>query len=481
MGRRGLLALLVLASALALPARAPALSLEQIGTFQDPLYVTSDPGDPNRLFVVERRGQILLLQNGATSVFTDLSGVVNSVSDQQGLMSIALPSNFDQTGLLYVFYTGNDSGNLHIGELRASGQTADPATLRNVITIGHSDGVGHNGGQIQFGHDGYLYISTGDGKCCGDPLNNGQNLSSLLGKILRIDPRQNGAAPYTVPADNPFVGTSFAPEIWSYGLRNPWRFSFDRGTGALVIGDVGNSQYEEVDYEPPSAGMGRGDNFGWRCREGMHDFNTTGCSGPYTDPIFEYPHTGGGSCTDAITGGFVVRDPGLPDLAGRYLYGDFCDSRLHSLVPGLPFASGDRAEPFSVLNPVSFGEDSCGRIYVVAWAGEVYRVVGAAPTDCSSHAAARAPINLRLKPARHRVARGKRDALTAIVKPCAGRAGESVRLFRGKKKIGTRALSAACQAVFKPRIRHRSSYRARLAGSLDHLSAASNRVRVKVR
>jgi hypothetical protein len=369
------------------PAAARGLSLEHIGTYSDPLYVTSGPSNPDRLYVAERSGVIRVTEAGSTGVFADLSAVVNSTTNQQGLMSLAFPPDFDLTGLFYVFYSGHDgsprAGNLHIAELRAAGGTVDPASLRDVITIPHGDGVGHNGGQIQFGPDGLLYISTGDGQCCDDPLENAQNLGSLLGKILRIDPRPSGGASYSVPATNPFVGVAGEDEIWSYGLRNPWRFSFDRSTGAMLVGDVGFQTYEEIDYEPVSAGAGRGDNFGWDCREAMHDLETTGCTGGFTEPIFEYPHTGAGNCTGAITGGYVVRDPSLGDLAGRYLYADFCVSgEIRSLVPALPFGFGDRSEGISVPNPVSFGEDSCGRIYVVAWGGEVFRLRGDAPAVC---------------------------------------------------------------------------------------------------
>jgi Glucose / Sorbosone dehydrogenase/RTX calcium-binding nonapeptide repeat (4 copies) len=381
---------------LLLPAPAArALSLQHIGTYNDPLYVTSGPSNPDRIFIAERSGVIRVTEGGSTGVFADLSGVVNSTTDQQGLMSIAFPPDFDQSGLFYVFYSGHDGAprpaNLHVGELRVIGGTADPASLRDVITIPHGDGVGHNGGQIQFGPDGLLYISTGDGQCCDDPLDNGQDLNSLLGKILRIDPHPSGGSSYSVPPSNPFVGVAGSRgEIWSYGLRNPWRFSFDRATGAMLVADVGYQTYEEVDFEPASAGLGRGDNFGWDCREGMHELEPAGCpvSG-FTDPIFEYTHSGAGNCTGSITGGYVVRDASLGDLAGRYVYIDFCvGGQLRSLVPGLPAATGDRPEPVSFVHPVSFGEDSCGRIYVVEWGGEVYRLQGAAPAVCQLSRAA---------------------------------------------------------------------------------------------
>ncbi len=371
--RRCLLAAL-LAASLALPARAAAVGLQPIGTFASPIFVTADPGDPDRIFVVQRGGVIRLVQGGSSTTFADLTSVVRCCQGEQGLLSMALPPDFPQTGLFYVDYVGNDGpGNIHVAELRANGDSAPISTLRNVLTIPHpATTQNHNGGQLQFGPDGELYISTGDG---GATHTTAQNHNSLLGKILRIDPRQSGGNAYSIPAGNPFAGGGGAPEVWAYGFRNPWRFSFDRQTGDLLIGDVGETAYEEVDYAPASSGLGPGANYGWDCREGLHaapagisglDPACPGLSG-YTNPIFEYTHAGG-NC--AITGGYVVRDPSLGDLLGRYLYGDYCVGQIRSIVPGLPAASGDRYEGVTLSSLVSFGEDSCGRLYAVEQASK---------------------------------------------------------------------------------------------------------------
>jgi len=403
-------AVLLAAAALA-PASAAALSLQPVGNFASPVYVTSDPNNANRLFVVEQDGRIQLRQAGTTTEFIDIDDEVLSAGEpgaggEQGLFSVAFPPDHGTTGHLYVFYTGNDSGNLHVDEFDA-GETPIEGTRREVLTIPHiGSAQNHNGGQLQFGPGGYLYASTGDGGTGGA---NAQDLSSLLGKVLRIDPEGAGPGQYTVPADNPFVGAPGEDEIWSFGLRNPWRFSFDRLTGALTLGDVGQGSWEEINFEPPALGGGRGDNFGWNCREGRHDFNTDppcDAPGPLTEPVFEYANDG---ATCAITGGYVVRDPGLEELFGRYLYADFCAGELRSLVPGVPLASGDRSEGVSVPSPSSFGEDACGRVYVASRTdpGPVQRVTDGSPATCPSPPSGEPPAdttppNLKLDAKRRR-------------------------------------------------------------------------------
>jgi glucose/arabinose dehydrogenase len=369
------------AMALISPARSAAAQLQPVGNFSQPIFVSSDPSNPNRLFVVQRQGLIKLVQGGQSTNFADLTSVVRCCDSERGLLSMAPAPDFAQSGLFYVDYTGQDGpGNIHVAELRANGDSAPIGSLRNVLTINHSAAGNHNGGQLQFGPDGDLYISTGDGG--GGQSANAQNTNSLLGKILRIDPHQSGASPYTVPQNNPFVGAAGADEIWAYGLRNPWRFSFDRGTGNLLIGDVGEVTYEEVDFALASAGLGRGANYGWSTCEGFHlTSSASPCTLPgHTDPIFEYTHSGG-AC--AITGGYLVRDPALGDLFGRYLYSDLCTGQIRSLVPAQPFAAGDRSEGLTVVNPVSFGEDSCGRLYVAAEAGPVSRFAGDGSDTCA--------------------------------------------------------------------------------------------------
>jgi glucose/arabinose dehydrogenase len=388
--RRVLFAVPLLVSALLVPASADALSLEMVGNFDAPTYVTSDPGDPNRLFIVEQAGAIRLTDRGGTTEFLNIDPIVES-GGERGLLSMAFAPDYESSRLFYVFYTSandlgtgeDETGDLKIAEFD-SDESPIESTRRVVLTIEHTAQGNHNGGQLQFGADGYLYASTGDGGGAGDPDGDAQNTASRLGKILRIDPEGASPGDYTVPANNPFVGTSGTDEIWSYGLRNPWRFSFDRVTGALTIGDVGQGAWEEIDYDP-GPGPGRGDNFGWNCREGMHAFSSAPpCDGstPFTEPVFEYAND---SSTCAITGGYVVRDQALGDLYGRYLYADFCAGELRSLNPGIPTASDDQSEGLSVPFVTSFGEDADCRLYVVSQIGPVYRLTepaAGAPVGC---------------------------------------------------------------------------------------------------
>ncbi|MGH2993025.1 MAG: PQQ-dependent sugar dehydrogenase [Solirubrobacterales bacterium] len=379
--------------------------LEQVGEFDRPTYVTSDPEDPDRLFVVEQEGRIQLAEGGSTTTFLDIEPIVHDLNPfgDYGLWSMAFSPDYATNHLFYVAYSGVDdpdtegedeSGDWHIDEFSASGDTADPASRREVLTVKFPPSEFHYGGQLQFGPDGYLYASTGDGGPQGDPDGNAQNLQGLLGKILRIDPEGSSPGEYTVPTDNPFTDTAGCTdgcdEIWSYGLRHPWRFSFDRLTGDLVIGDVGWNLWEEIDFET-GPDPGKGDNFGWNCREGAHQGpgeSSPVCAdriGTFTEPVFEYPHVDPGPCS--ITGGHMVRDLALDDLDGRYLYADFCVGELRSLNLGLPTASGDRSEGLSVPLPTSFGEDADCRIYVASFDGPVYRLTepsGGAGVGCQS-------------------------------------------------------------------------------------------------
>jgi glucose/arabinose dehydrogenase len=379
------IATIVASIALTAAPPAAAAELEPIGTFAMPVFVTSDPVDSDRLFVVEKAGRIKLIdgEGGPVSTFLDISAMVVSTGEQ-GLLSIAFATDYPQSGRFYAFFTASSDGDLHIVEFTAAGDSVDPNTLRPILTVPHPGRGNHNGGQLQIGPDGFLYIATGDGGGPGDADQNAQNLDRLLGKILRIDPEPAGGQPYTVPADNPFVDRPGRDEIWSYGLRNPWRFSFDRLSGALTIGDVGQGSWEEVNFRPGPGG-GRGENFGWSCREGFEPYVDAtpdpACeeAPDFTDPIHAYANSGD-NCS--ITGGYVSRDPGVPELEGRYVYADFCAGQLRSLIPGQPLADDDRAEGLVVAQPSSFGEDACGRIYVASLAGSVDRFIGAAPTDC---------------------------------------------------------------------------------------------------
>jgi glucose/arabinose dehydrogenase len=495
----------VLAAALGLlaPPAAPAATLEQIGTFNSPLYVTSDPDDADRLFVVERGGAIKLVTGAGTTTFLTVPGVQSG--DDEGLLSMAFPPDYSDHGRFYVFYTNTD-GNLQLDEFIASGDTVDPATRRAVLTIQHPTYDNHNGGQLQFDADGYLYVATGDGGGAGDPDENAQDLDSLLGKILRIDPELSGTDPYTIPTGNPFVGTAGADEIWSYGLRNPWRFSFDRATGDLLIADVGQATWEELDFDPFSAGWGAGENFGWDCREGAHDFADPSpgisCTGlTFTDPIFEYSNDGS---TCAITGGYVVRDPALPELAGRYLYADFCAGQIRSLVPGLPSATDDRSEGLSVDNPSSFGEDANGRLYVASLGGAVYRIEPSPspPSDPSQPEPpptappppdppppdpppftpvpdpAKVASTIELDAAHRKLEDGERAKLIAKLRPCPEREGDRVTLLEDGRRVARKLTNERCRARFRERVVEASRFRAKVNENAGFLADRSPVVKV---
>ena len=361
---------------------ARAATLEPIGsaTYGAPTFVTSDPRDPDRLFVTEQPGTIDVTTPAGTSLFLDLTDKVLD-GGERGLWSMAFAPDFAQTGRFYVAYSADDSS-LALDEYREAATPAGTeATRRPVLSIPTNAGTtNHNGGQLQFGRDGYLYWSTGEDNV---PAN-AQTLANLLGKLLRIDPRESGGAPYRVPADNPFVGTAGAqPEIWALGLRNPWRFSFDRATGAVAIADVGSDAWEEVNYATQEAGGARGANYGWPSCQGA---SGSTCNGPdFTAPLYAYDHTPRASAC-AIMGGYVVRDPDLGDLFGRYLFTDLCGNDLRSIDPAAPPPfDTHRSEGLSVPGPVSFGEDACGRLYVVArGTGQVLRIEGPLGGVCPS-------------------------------------------------------------------------------------------------
>ncbi|HET7443418.1 MAG TPA: PQQ-dependent sugar dehydrogenase [Solirubrobacterales bacterium] len=487
--RRPLIAACLLLGLLALaPAAAPAASLQPIGTFAKPIYVSSAPGNPERLFVVERAGLIKEVDNGAVSTFADLTAVVGCPASgkcegERGLLSIALAPDFDTTGRFYVDYAQNSTGVIHIAAMTAfGGGSALLSAPQDLLTIPHPGQSNHNGGQLQFGPEGNLFISTGDGGGSDDQLHNAQNLESPLGKILRISPLIGGG--YTVPSDNPFpAATKPANTIWSYGLRNPYRFSFDRLTGAIAIGDVGQDEREEVDYAL-APGLGRGANYGWNCREGMvvgpaTDEGCPGSPGDFVDPIFDYPHEN--PSNRAIVGGYVVRDPSLPELTGRYLYGDYLKPQIRSFVPGLPSASDDRAAGIEVPNLVSFGEDSCGRLYTVSELGQVSRIVGAQPTACfvTGTTTPLKPSFAGIKALRRRVIRGDKALITAYVSPCGGRRGEPVKLFRNRTHIGTRHLDRACTARFRQKIGRPWKFQVTIAADDAYQAATSRKLGIK--
>jgi glucose/arabinose dehydrogenase len=355
------------------PGQAPAgggkVSLAKIGEFNQPTYIAQAPGTDD-LYVIEREGRLRIVRSGEV-----LDEPALEISDQvvaegeQGLLSVAFAPDFQSSRRLYLYFTGNDQDQ-HVVEYRARDDgSVDEGSARELL---HMDDFAsnHNGGLLLFGPDGRLYIGTGDGGLAGDQRN-GQDLGSLLAKLLRIDPQASGDRPYSIPADNPFVGRPGArPEVCDYGLRNPWRFSFDRRTGALTIADVGQSSQEEIDYR--TAGEICGNNFGWSAYEGTERFNSDQRAPGAVPPILTYGRDRGCS----VTGGYVVRDPSLPQLEGRYVYGDYCESELRSFVPALSGARNDRRLGLQVESLVSFGEDADGHIYAVSLNGPVYRLVG---------------------------------------------------------------------------------------------------------
>jgi glucose/arabinose dehydrogenase len=333
------------------------VGLKKIGTFESPVEVTGAPGFPKLLFVVEQGGRIQILENGRKRArpFLDIGGLIDS-GGERGLLSLAFAPDYPRSKRFYVYYTDR-SGAIRVDEFRRRSATrAAFGSRRPVIRIPHPVNANHNGG---------------------DPPNNAQNKDVLLGKLLRIDPRAGGGRPYSVPADNPFVGRPGRDEIYSYGLRNPFRFSFDLTHGAprIAIGDVGQNQFEEVDYT--TVAKARGANFGWDAFEGFHTYEDessgTPDPGDTIKPILAYPHSRGGSCS--IIGGYVVRDPRLKSLRGRYVYADLCEGQLRSLVPHLKKASGDRKLGLQVDSPTSFGEDQQHRLYVTSLEGPVYRLI----------------------------------------------------------------------------------------------------------
>jgi glucose/arabinose dehydrogenase len=345
--------------------------LRRIGSFDEPLYVTAPPGDRKRVFVVEKGGRIRLLLNGkrVRRSFLDLSGEV-STGGEQGLLSMAFAPNYARSGRFYLNFTDR-GGDTRVQEFRRSRQSpnrANRASRRQLLFIAQPF-ENHNGGLVLFGPDELLYIGMGDGGSAADPGNRAQDLGTLLGKMLRIDPRRSGSKRYRSPRSNPFVGRSGRNEIYAYGLRNPWRFSFDSKTADLYIGDVGQNRFEEIDYA--RRGTARGKNYGWSCFEGSSSFDSSRSCPGAAGPVLTYRLTGD-NC--AVTGGVVVRDPALPVLAGRYLYGDFCGGQVRGFRVSGGRATDDRSLGFQVSSLSSFGEDARGRVYLTSLEGPVYRL-----------------------------------------------------------------------------------------------------------
>jgi glucose/arabinose dehydrogenase len=347
------------------------VKLTPVAQATEPVFVATGPGDASTLYIAERGGRLRALRGGALAEqpVLDISALTLA-GGERGFLGFAFSPDGSH---LYVDFTDRD-GNSNIDEYAvATDGTIDPASRRQVL-FQQQPYPNHNGGEVIFGPDGYLYIGFGDGGSAGDPQRNGLNLGTWLGKILRIDPLASGDQPYAVPADNPFVGQDGAkPEIWSYALRNPWRFSFDRATKDLWIGDVGQGNIEEVDRATVADGAGRGTNFGWSAFEGNARYNDDQSPDGVVGPVFQYTHANG-NCS--VTGGYLYRGAAIPALRGAYLYTDYCGNGVRATVVN---ASGNASDAVQLTDQpgsiVSFGEDANGEIYVCSLSGNaVYRI-----------------------------------------------------------------------------------------------------------
>lgn len=361
---------------------SPFITLAHIaGGFEAPVHITHAGDDSGRLFIGEQTGRIRELDN---EIFLDITDRVRSPfaggGSEEGLLSLAFPPGYGfGKDHFYVYYTRKDGNNqVSRFSLSENPEIADPNSEEAIITLDHPIYDNHNSGQLFFGGDGYLYISTGDGGGGGDPDNNGQNPNSLLGKVLRIDV-EAGIDPYQIPPSNPFVGKpDHRAEIWALGLRNPWRFSFDRQTGDLYLGDVGQSSWEEVNIQP--AGSQGGINYGWNIMEGFECYNAAHCDDQgLTDPVLVFPTHMDGTCS--ITGGYVYRGQDYPDLSGLYTYADYCNGKIWRLNN----QAGDWVNQLLLdtdLRISTFGEDENGELYLADIStGDVYQVEGVIPAN----------------------------------------------------------------------------------------------------
>ena len=387
------------------PAAAwPSISLQEIASGLDaPVHLTNAADDSGRIFVVEQPGRIQIIKGGQVqnTPFLDIAGRVLS-GGERGLLSVAFPPQYAQKGYFYVYYTNLDGNNqVSRFHLTSNPDIADSGSEERILLLLHPTYANHNGGQLVFGPDGYLYIGTGDGGGGGDPFDNAQNPDSLLGKLLRIDVepvspttttftvtatvylpliyqyQEPSGLAYRIPPDNPFVGIQgYREEIWALGLRNPWRFSFDRQTNDLFIGDVGQNRVEEVDFQP--AASSGGENYGWNILEGTLCYDpSTNCVPPdnYSPPVAEYEHGTNDSNGCSITGGYIYRGAAYPSMQGIYFFADYCSGKVWGLQqePGtwtskLLISSS----PYSIT---SFGEDQDGELYLVAHEGNIFKVV----------------------------------------------------------------------------------------------------------
>jgi glucose/arabinose dehydrogenase len=347
--------------------RGGGLKLQRLGSFAAPDYVAQPPNSGKLLFVVEQPGSIKVLRSGheLKRPYLNLKNRVR-FGGEQGLLSMAFDPHYGKNRRVFIYYVDN-GGDIRVDSLRTKRSDptrADPHSRHKLIGIPHPVNENHNGGQLQFGPDGLLYLGTGDGGAGGDPPENAQNPGVLLGKLLRIDPKKKG---YSVPKSNPFVSGPGRDEIYSLGLRNPYRFSFNGKD--LWIGDVGQDKWEEIDHT--SVANARGANFGWDLFEGTHPFEGNPNPPPhYVPPVFEYS-SADANCS--VIGGYVSHDHSVPKLRGRYVYADFCGGTIRSFDPGNP-GSSDASTGLHVDSPSSFGEDKSGTLYVTSLAGAVYRI-----------------------------------------------------------------------------------------------------------
>ncbi len=349
------------------------LAVELVGNVDVPVQLTAPAGDA-RLFVATKGGTIRIFEAGALlpTPFLDISGIVHQNSEQ-GLLGLAFDPGYATNGRFFVSYTSSADENV-VASYTVS--TADPnranpvaEDIRLRVPQPRSN---HNGGHIVFGPDGYLYVGRGDGGGGGDPDRNGQSTTTLLGKILRLD--VSGGTGYSIPPTNPFAGSSASrPEIWSWGLRNPWQFTFDRANGDLYIADVGQDEWEEVNVATAASGAGRAFNFGWNFMEGLHCYEpSSGCDmDGLTLPVLEYGHDDGCS----IAGGYVYRGSAIPELQGTYFYGDLCGTWIRTFrhAGGEATEQGDTG--LDVGGIIAFGEDAAGELYILTTSGAIYRIV----------------------------------------------------------------------------------------------------------
>jgi glucose/arabinose dehydrogenase len=369
---------LLLLALLAGPAGAVTIQLEPVVTgLTSPVGIAHAPGDA-RHFIVQQSGQIVIVDGTQilATPFLNISGLIDPNGGERGLLGLAFHPQYVTNGLFFVFYT-EPNGSIVIARYqRMNANQANPASAQVLLRIAHPR-TNHNGGQLAFGPDGFLYAAIGDGGGGGDPDRAGQNLGTLLGKILRIDVN---TSPYAIPTDNPFRTTAGARgEIWVYGLRNPWRFTFDKATGDLFIGDVGQGAREEIDFQ--AAASPGGENYGWSCMEGSATLNLDQCGpGPRVLPILEYTH-GAGDCS--VTGGYRYRGSRFPDLAGVYFFADFCTGKIWGATQGGGVWSSTLLLD-TTLNISSFSEDAAGEIYLADLNGGLYRIVGVSTLQVTS-------------------------------------------------------------------------------------------------